>query len=107
MLRTQPVVEQLHVHGAVRIAAVGAGMVLHHPVVNGLRQRRRLPRLVLAPILLSLPPHMVADGALSDPEGLGNLRLRLPLRFEYLKCHDLLPCQLGSHEPDPSWPAST
>jgi hypothetical protein len=59
-------------------------LLLLDPVGDGFCQRRRLLGFALASIFTPLPPQMVADGALGDAEGLGNLRVGLPMVFENL-----------------------
>jgi hypothetical protein len=65
-------------------------------VIDDLGQGVGLARLTLAAISLTVPSRVVADGALANAEGLGNLRIGLPLVFAYVQCHNLLRTELGA-----------
>jgi hypothetical protein len=97
VLGAQPVVQGLDVDGPAGVVPAGGWVVAEDPAVDGWGQRVGLAGLALPPILRALPAHVVADGALGDAEGLGNLGVGLPLVFEDLECHDFLRGELGAH----------
>src|ERR1700722_8826516 len=72
-------------------------LVLAEPVVDDVGQGIGLALLALTTIGLVSPADVVTNGALGNPESLGNLCVGLPALLEDLQSHDLLRLELPSH----------